>query len=198
MLQLDLNHCSEEWGGTPLKVAASLGHVGIVTSLLRAGAFPLDEHDIQPRSRSARQSARLEAARYVTSPVNKNRRRCAHLVKSIRSSPTIISLAVAHFDAGRSVIAKVSHPQIDLLLGGCEFQIREPKLEQWAWYKVLPFISAEEKGTRHARLGGPVLARPGRRFLFQCRLHSTPLSPHFRSYSTEWSPWSGGDGVLDA
>ena len=34
VLQLDLNHCSEEWGGTPLKVAASLGHVGIVTSLV--------------------------------------------------------------------------------------------------------------------------------------------------------------------
>jgi hypothetical protein len=191
VLQLDLNHASEAWGAAPLAVAASLGHLGIVRALLRAGCYPLDEADVQPCGARARRAARLERSGYSSSPVNQHRRHCKYLLTSIRKAPCILSTAVASLDGGQSIIARVKHPQIDLLLGGCEFQTRQTHVGAPILVpRVLYFISAEEKGVRNTRLGGPMLERPGRRFHFRCRLHSTPLKPHYRSFTTEWSPWS--------
>ncbi len=191
VLQLDLNHVSPAWGATPLAVSASLGHREIVRSLLRAGAYPPDEADIQPCGAKARRQARLERSGYKSCPINQLRKNCRYLVTSISIAPQILTAAVAYFDGGRSVIVKVGHPQIDLLLGRCEFQTRQPEIGAEIFVpQILPFTSAEEKGTRHARLGGSVIERPGRRYLFRCRLHSTPLPPEYRSFTTKWSPWT--------
>ena len=194
ILQLDLNYFSEDWGGTPLTVAASLGHRNIVRSLLRAGAWP-DEQEIKPAGQSARRSARLESSGYSRTTLNKNRRHCLYLVKSIRSAPRVVSVQ-NHPDC-KSVVIRVHHPQVELLGGGIEFQVRYTEIGAPTLVPhILSFIGPSEKDQRISRLGGTFLQRPGKRCWFRCRLHSTPLKPRLRSFATSWSEWSPSESPI--
>jgi hypothetical protein len=186
--QLNLNWINDLWGGRPIDVAAAEGHHDIMYHLLQFGANPIDRNATTYQTNRTKRANKLEKYGYTISSKVVKRKKSSAILRDILSSPTIIDVQVNYANT-KTIMIKSTH-KYHLLLGSCEYQMRQTKIGA---YLETPYIGAlssnnifigpQEKFITTALLSNMF---PCNEYLFRVRYHSN----YNGTWCTNWSEWS--------